>query len=354
MGKRVLVTGHTGFKGSWLSLWLSAMGADVFGYALSPPTRPSLFEEAAVAGVIDSTIGDVRDLESLLAAVEKAGPEIVFHMAAQSLVLRSYEDPVETFATNVLGTVHVLEAVRRARSKCAVVNVTTDKVYANDGRQQGYREDDSLGGRDPYSSSKSCAELVASAYRRSFFDVEEPPAVKLASARAGNVIGGGDWTPGQLLPDVVAALERGERVVLRHPDAVRPWQHVLDCLWGYITLAVRLSSDDDVSDGWNFGPPLTDARTVADVVDVISHRYGSSTGWAQDSVRHAHEEPELRLDAQKARDELSWRTRLSFEEALEWTAEWYQEHARGASARELCSMQIQRYRELVGADTDTG
>jgi CDP-glucose 4,6-dehydratase len=353
-GRRVFVTGHTGFKGSWLCLWLESMGARVYGYALDPPTRPSLFEEAGIARGIHSQIDDVRNFASVLAAVEHASPEVVFHMAAQSLVLRSYEDPLDTYSTNVLGTAHLLEAVRRYGSNCAVVNVTTDKVYENDGRPQGYRENDPLGGRDPYSSSKSCAELVASAYRRSFFDVEEGPAVTIASARAGNVIGGGDWTPGQLVPDVVAALESGQRVVLRHPEAIRPWQHVLDCLRGYIVLAERLFSGDNLSDAWNFGPPLSDARTVADVVDVIARRYGSSAAWVQDETRHAHEEAELRLDAQKATDELGWRTRLSLDEALDWTAEWYREHAAGRGARELCSAQIERYAELVGADADAG
>jgi CDP-glucose 4,6-dehydratase len=353
-GRRVFVTGHTGFKGSWLCLWLASMGARVHGYALEPPTQPSLFEQAAVADVIESQIDDVRNFASVLAAVEHASPDVVFHMAAQSLVLRSYEDPLDTYSTNVLGTAHVLEALRRSGSNCAIVNVTTDKVYENDGRQQGYRENDPLGGRDPYSSSKSCAELVAHAYRRSFFGDEGGHAVKLASARAGNVIGGGDWTPGQLVPDVVAALQSGERVVLRHPDAIRPWQHVLDCLGGYVLLAERLFSGDDLSDAWNFGPPLTDARTVADVVDVIARGYGSEAGWAQDDARYAHEEPELRLDARKAADELGWRTRLSFDEAIEWTAEWYQEHAAGTSARELCAAQIERYEKLVGADADAG
>jgi len=278
----------------------------------------------------------------------------VFHMAAQSLVLRSYEDPLDTYSTNVLGTAHLLEAVRRSLSNCAVVNVTTDKVYENDGRQEGYRENDPLGGRDPYSSSKSCAELVAHAYRRSFFDDEGGRGVKLASARAGNVIGGGDWTPGQLVPDVVAALQGRERVVLRHPDATRPWQHVLDCLSGYMTLAERLFSGGDLSDAWNFGPPLTDARTVAEVVDVIARRYGSSVGWVQDDARHAHEEAELRLDARKATDELGWRPRLPFDDAIEWTADWYREHAAGESARELCSAQIERYEGLARADADGG
>ena len=241
--KRVLITGHTGFKGSWLSLWLNSVGAHVSGFALTPPSEPSLYELARVDETVRSTIGDIRDLASLQRVVETAAPEVIFHMAAQSVVLSSYEAPVDTYSTNVMGTVHVLESLRRAGGRSTVVNVTTDKCYENKGWVWGYREDDRLGGHDPYSNSKACAELVAQAYRDSFFPPDDLArhGVGLASARAGNVIGGGDWTPHQLIPAAVAALLQGASVVLRHPEATRPWQHVLDCLSGYFLWHLRLS-----------------------------------------------------------------------------------------------------------------
>jgi len=345
-GRRVFVTGDTGFKGSWLCIWLDLLGSDVVGYALDPPTQPSLYERAGVAELVRSTIGDIRDLSRLTHAIREARPEIVIHMAAQSLVVRSYDDPVETYSTNVLGTVHVLEALRGLDLPCAVVNVTTDKCYENKRWLWGYRESDDLGGRDPYSSSKACAELVARAYRESFFPTEGPerPRVSIASARAGNVIGGGDWTPGQLVPDTVAALEAGRQVLLRHPNAVRPWHHVLDCLRGYLTLAERLYGDGIRFAGeWNFGPPESECWSVGELVETLALRWGVADSWVRDAESHAPEEERLRLDTSKAAQLLGWRTSLPLGVALEWVADWYRDLSHGADAGDLCRAQIREY-----------
>jgi CDP-glucose 4,6-dehydratase len=348
-GRRVLVTGHTGFKGSWLSVWLDMLGSQVFGYALDPPTQPSLYEQAGVAERMQSTIGDIRDMSALAAAIENARPEIVVHMAAQSLVLRSYENTIETYSTNVLGTLHVLEALRRLDFPCVVVNVTTDKCYENKRWPWAYRENDELGGRDPYSNSKACAELVVQSYRESFFPLDGPerPRVSIASARAGNVIGGGDWTPDQLVPDTIAALEAGEQVVLRHPEAVRPWQHVLDCLRGYLTLAENLHGNRArFSGGFNFGPPESDCRPVAELVETLARSWDVSDAWVRDTAHHAPEEAQLRLDSSKAAQLLGWRTALPLPVAVKWVADWYRALARGADAAELCTSQIRAYSTL--------
>jgi CDP-glucose 4,6-dehydratase len=349
-GRRVFVTGHTGFKGAWLCSWLDMLGAETYGYALEPPTEPSLYEKAGVDRIVRSTIADIRDLPELRRAIDRAKPEIVLHLAAQSLVLRSYEDPVETYSTNVLGTVHVLEAVRRTDRPCTVVNVTTDKVYENKGSSAGYREDDELGGHDPYSTSKAGAELVARAYRDSFFPLEAEggPLVSIATARAGNVIGGGDWTPAQLVPDAIGALIAGHPVALRHPDAVRPWQHVLDCLAGYLTLAERLHVDPRRYSGeWNFGPPDSDCVPVSELVEGIATRLGVDEGaWVPASEQHAHEERELRLDPGKAAELLGWRTALSLSTALDWTVDWYRAHANGGDTAELCRAQVDVYTDM--------
>ncbi len=344
--KRVLVTGHTGFKGAWLCMLLSSFGARVAGYALLPPTQPSLYELANVDELVDSTIGDIRDLEPLCGHVGKFAPQFVFHMAAQSVVLRSYENPVETYSTNALGTVHVLEAIRRMRRSCTVVNVTTDKCYENTGQSEGYREDAPLGGRDPYSSSKACAEMVGSSYRDSFFPVSRfaEHGVALASARAGNVIGGGDWTPRQLIPDTVAAFLQSRPVVLRHPGAVRPWQHVLDCLTGYLMLAEALARDPQrYAEAWNFGPADADAVPVSDVVESLGRYWGIEKAWVKDDASHAPEEDLLRLDSTKAARFLNWKPRLPIHDALRWVAEWYRDFHAGRDARTLCDEQIASY-----------
>jgi len=348
-GKRVFLTGHTGFKGSWLALWLNRLGAEVCGYALEPPTTPSLFEDAGVGKLVRSTIADIRDLGKLSAELTRFGPDIVLHLAAQSLVLRSYEDPLDTLSTNVIGTANVLEAVRRYGGRCAVVNVTTDKVYENRGWVWGYRENDPLGGRDPYSSSKACAELVAHAFRDSFFRASAglTPSIGVANARAGNVIGGGDYTPRQLVPDTVRALSEKTPVVLRHPEATRPWQHVLDCLSGYLMLAEALYGEPvRFSEDWNFGPADADTQPVSRVVEMLASHWNIKQIWVRDSGSHPHEEMALLLNSQKSRRDLGWACRLPLALALEWTATWYRRHAEGAAARALCVEQIERYETL--------
>lgn len=347
--RRVLVTGHTGFKGSWLCLWLNSVGARVAGYALEPPTRPSLYELARVDELVESTIADLRDMSALEQVVVSFAPEVVLHMAAQSVVLTSYEDPIETYSTNVVGTAHVLEAVRRASRPCCVVNVTTDKCYLNQGWVWGYRETDTLGGRDPYSNSKACAELLAQSFRHSFFPLESfaQHGVALASARAGNVIGGGDWTAHQLVPETAAAFARAEPVVLRHPEGVRPWQHVLDCLNGYLVLAETLASAPAVGSGeWNFGPAPGDAYTVARVVEALAAHWKLATPWVRAKGATPREERELRLDSTKANRVLGWRCRLSTEQAIAWVAEWYLGLQQQRDARQLCLSQIGRFAAL--------
>ncbi|RYY17500.1 MAG: CDP-glucose 4,6-dehydratase [Alphaproteobacteria bacterium] len=306
-GKRVFLTGHTGFKGSWLSLWLQAMGADLTGFALAPPTDPSLFQAADVAQGMTSIIGDIRDAGALAHALVTASPEIVIHMAAQPLVRASYDDPVGTYATNVMGTVHVLEAVRRAPGVRACVVVTTDKCYENREWVWGYREDEAMGGYDPYSNSKGCAELVTSAYRRSFFGES---GTATASARAGNVIGGGDWAVDRLIPDILRAVVAGEPVVIRNPHSIRPWQHVLEPLSGYLVLAQSLWTDPTgAAEGWNFGPRDEDARPVQWIVEQLCELWGDGASWVRDERLQPHEANYLKLDISKARARLGWEPR---------------------------------------------
>lgn len=349
--KRVLVTGHTGFKGSWLCLWLQSMGANVRGYALPPPTDPSLFDLANVAGGIASTIGDVRDLDGLCSTVDDFRPDIVIHMAAQALVRESYRDPVGTYATNVMGTVNILEAVRQAGNARALVVVTSDKCYENLEWAWGYRESDRLGGHDPYSNSKGCAELVTSAYRRSFFATtaagRRPCAV--ASARSGNVIGGGDFAADRLVPDLARAFAQGEKAVIRSPAAVRPWQHVLEPLSGYLLLARKLWEGDDgeFAAAWNFGPPEADVRDVQWVVQRFTELWGSDAAWSSESSNGPHEAGQLRLDCSKARSKLGWTPRLDLQTALTWTAEWYKAFCSAPSSlRDLTLRQLTDYTEL--------
>jgi CDP-glucose 4,6-dehydratase len=350
--RRVLVTGHTGFKGSWLCLWLHAAGARVAGYALPPPTRPSLYELARVDELVDSTIGDLRDMSALQAVIERFAPDVVLHMAAQSVVLTSYDDPIETYTTNVIGTVHVLEAIRRARRACSVVNVTTDKCYLNQAWPWPYRETDVLGGRDPYSNSKACAELVAQAFRHSFFPLSDLArhGVALASARAGNVIGGGDWTAHQLIPETVAAFARREPVALRHPEGVRPWQHVLDCLNGYLRLAEMLATAPAIASGeWNFGPPTSESYPVARLVETLAGHWQLDKAWVRTGVPAAHEERELTLDSSKAARALGWRCLLPIDQALRWVAEWYLGLEARRDPRQLCLAQVAQFDQLATA-----
>lgn len=327
-GRRVFLTGHTGFKGSWLSLWLQSMGTDVHGYALAPETTPALFEVADVARGMHSTLGDVRDATALHTAMAAARPEIVLHLAAQPLVPLSYEAPVDTFVTNVMGTVHLLEACRQVPGIRAVVVVSSDKCYENREQPQGYRESDPMGGHDPYSASKGCTELVVASYRRAFLAA---CGIPVASARAGNVIGGGDWTPSRLVPDVLAAFAAGTPVTLRNPGAIRPWQHVLEPLSGYLLLAQRLvESGPAFAEGWNFGPDDSDAKTVAWVVERLAEGWGPEARWAVADTPQVHEAHTLKLDCSKARAQLGWHARWHAGEAVARSLAWHQAWQSGA------------------------
>jgi len=341
-GKRVFMTGHTGFKGSWLSLWLQKMGAELTGFALAPPTAPSLFEVARVADGMTSIIGDIRDREALEAALVAADPEIVIHMAAQPLVRASYDDPVGTYATNVMGTVHLLEAVRRAPGVRAACIVTTDKCYENREWAWGYREDEAMGGYDPYSNSKGCAELVTSAYRRSFFNGDGKTAI--ASGRAGNVIGGGDWATDRLIPDILRAVEQGEAVLIRNPLAIRPWQHVLEPLSGYLTLCQALWHDPKAAaDAWNFGPRDEDAKPVQWIVERMCESWGDGADWTRDESVQPHEAHYLKLDISKARAGLRWSPRWSLGEALESIVAWHRAWRSGADMHDYCQSELERF-----------
>ncbi|MEW6562283.1 MAG: CDP-glucose 4,6-dehydratase [Pseudomonadota bacterium] len=345
-GKKVFVTGHSGFKGSWLSLWLQTMGAHVVGYSLPPPTQPSLFEVADTGRGITNIEGDIRDLAALKAALFAHRPEIVIHMAAQSLVRYSYREPVETYTTNVIGTVNLLEAVRNTPSVRAVLNVTSDKCYENREWIWGYRENEAMGGFDPYSSSKGCAELVASAYRHSFFSPEAYAnhGVALASARAGNVIGGGDWAEDRLIPDILRAISEKRPVEIRNPNAIRPWQHVLEPLAGYLMLAERLYNEGAMfAEGWNFGPSEDDARPVKWIVEYMTDRWDEGASWKADSASHPHEAHYLKLDCSKAISRLSWKPRWRLEQALESIVDWHKAYLRGEDMREYTLKQLEQY-----------
>lgn len=341
-GRRVFVTGHTGFKGSWLALWLSQMGAKITGYAL-PATDVSLFRQARIEGLLTHVDGDIRDLPALERAMMAANPEVVFHLAAQPLVRLSYETPVETFATNVQGTVHVLEACRRVRSLRSVVCITSDKCYENREWIWPYRESDPMGGHDPYSASKGAAELVISAYRSSFLHGD----TKVASVRAGNVIGGGDWAADRLIPDIVGALVAGQSPLIRSPDSVRPWQHVLEALSGYLMIAQRLAEGADwAASGWNFGPSDDDARAVGWIVDRMISTWGSGS-WAGADGPRPHEAKILKLDCSRARNELGWRPVLGLEGALDWIVQWHKAVAAGDDARSVTLAQLDQYRDRL-------
>lgn len=347
-GKRVFLSGHTGFKGAWLSLWLHLLGAEVTGYALEPPTTPSLFELAGVGELVHSVTADVRDLERLTAEMTKAAPEIVFHMAAQPLVRDSYRRPVDTYATNVMGTVNLLEAVRGCPTVRAVVNVTTDKCYENREWVWGYRENEPMGGYDPYSSSKGCSELVTAAYRASYFNPREYArhGVAVASARAGNVIGGGDWADDRLIPDCIRAIIGGETINIRYPRAVRPWQHVLEPLSGYLTLAGKLFEEGPrFCEGWNFGPGDDDCLPVELVVRLFCEKWGEGAAFKINGADHPHEAGMLRLDCSKARHFLDWRPKWGLEKALEMVVEWSKACQGGKDVRGVSLRQIGEYME---------
>jgi CDP-glucose 4,6-dehydratase len=349
-GKRVFLTGHTGFKGSWLSLWLQALGADVTGYALAPPTTTNLFTLANVGQNMRSQIADVRDLAALQNTVQQAQPEIVLHLAAQPLVRASYADPVTTYATNVMGTVHLLEAVRQTPGVRAVVNVTTDKCYENREWVWGYRESDPMGGHDPYSNSKGAAELVSASYRSSFFNpsTHATHGVALATARAGNVIGGGDWADDRLVPDMLAALQSGAPARIRSPHAIRPWQHVLEPLRGYLTLAERLYTEGPAfAEAWNFGPLDEDAKPVGWIAAEMTRLWGHEATWVADTGEHPHEAHYLKLDISKARARLPWTPLLRLPDALRLTIEWARQQQNGDDMHAATLSQIRSYQTFA-------
>jgi CDP-glucose 4,6-dehydratase len=348
--KHVFLTGHTGFKGSWLCLWLHLRGAHVTGYALAPPTTPSLFELAGINATITSIIADIRDADTLTAALHQAAPDIVIHMAAQPLVRDSYKIPVDTYSINVMGTVNLLEAVRTCPSVRAVVNVTTDKVYENHEWVWGYRETEPFGGHDPYSNSKACSELVTSAYRSSYFNPGEYDRhrVAVATARAGNVIGGGDWATDRLIPDIIRAVLADEPVKIRNPHSIRPWQHVLEPLSGYLTLAQKLyESGPEFAEGWNFGPSDDDAKPVGWIVQTICSLWGANARFELDSGDHPHEAHYLKLDCSKAHMRLDWQPRWDLETALHRIIEWVQVYNAAGDLRGCCMEQIKGYEQTT-------
>ena len=342
IGKRVLVTGHTGFKGSWLCLWLQIMNAKVYGLALQPTTKPTLFNEAFIGDGMKSMIGDIRDYKTVYQALKQSKPEIIVHMAAQPLVLYSYRQPVETYSTNIMGTVHVLEAAIKVGTVKAVVNVTTDKCYENNEKIIGYREDEVMGGYDPYSSSKACSELVTRAYRSSFF---KNAGVGLASARAGNVIGGGDWAADRLIPDILAAFQYAKPAIIRNPNAIRPWQHVLEPLSGYLMLAERLYKNKvQYSEAWNFGPNDSDAKSVLSIVEQMTASWGGKAKWKLDKKNYPHETNNLKLDISKAKAKLEWFPVWNLETAIESVIDWHKSWInKKENASEICKRQIIDY-----------
>jgi CDP-glucose 4,6-dehydratase len=345
-GRRVLVTGDTGFKGAWLALWLTELGATVVGFADGVPTRPSLWEAAGVGALVEHHDGDVRDAARVAEVVATARPEVVFHLAAQPMVRRSYAQPAETYATNVMGTVHVLDAIRRAGSVRVGVIVTTDKVYENREWPWGYREDEPLGGHDPYSSSKGAAELVTAAYRSSFFAGDGTAAI--ATARAGNVIGGGDWGEERLIPDIMRGALDGAAIAVRNPEAVRPWQHVLNPLSGYLRLAQALYDDPGQQGGWNFGPAFDDAQPVREIADRLTELWPGELDWDLDPGPHPHEAHFLALDSTKAREQLGWRPTWNLDEALAGIVAWYTALRDGEDMQRVTLAQIEAF-EAAGS-----
>lgn len=344
-GKNVLLTGHTGFKGSWLSIWLQQLGANVTGYSLAAPTTPSLFQEAGVASGMTSIEADIRDRDRLYTAIRDSNPDIVLHLAAQPLVRYSYDNPIETYEVNVMGTANLLEGVRLHSQAKSVVCITTDKCYENREWVWGYREDEAMGGHDPYSSSKGCSELVISAYRRSYFGDESPTS--LASGRAGNVIGGGDWAGDRLIPDIMRAMMDNKPVTIRNPNSIRPWQHVIEPLCGYLTLAQRQYEQGDAfSQGWNFGPTDDDAKPVGWIVDRLTNQWGDHATWELDGSEHPHEAHYLKLDISKAAGQLGHSPRLDLGIALDWTTAWYKAFQEGQDIRSMTESQIADFEKL--------
>lgn len=339
--KKILITGHTGFKGSWLTQWLTMLGAQVVGYALQPPSSPNLFEAANIASDCCSLHGDITDYPKLRQVLQDHQPEIVFHLAAQPLVRSSYKDPVSTFQTNVIGTVHLLEAARRTPSVRVVINVTSDKCYLNEGQSVHlFKESDPLGGHDPYSASKACAELVTASYRQSFYDPDGAPQPRLASVRAGNVIGGGDWAEDRLIPDLVRAYMAALPLVVRNPAAIRPWQHVLDPLHGYLLLARKLWDDARYAEAWNFGPVGPSYMTVGDMTRLAAETWQERLDITAAPQPEVYEAPVLGLDSSKSVQALGWLPKLSTKEAVEWAVLWYKHFHAGGDMRSITQQQI--------------
>ena len=340
--KKVFLTGHTGFKGAWLSLWLQSIGAIVKGYSLEPNTTPSLFTEACVGKDMESEIGDIRNLEQLTKSMVSFSPDVLIHMAAQPLVRLSYQEPVDTYTTNVIGTVNVLEAARKCPKLKVIVSVTTDKCYENKEWEWGYRENEPMGGHDPYSSSKGCAELVTSAYRRSFFSSKH--TASLASARAGNVIGGGDWAEDRLIPDILRAFEKSEPVLVRNPLSTRPWQHVLEPLSGYLVLAQELFlNGDNFAEGWNFGPKDEDCKPVSWILDQMVESWGGNASWSLDKNNNPHEAGFLKLDCSKASNRLKWNPKWNLKYTLKSIVDWHQLYINGDDLKKQCLKEIKTY-----------
>ena len=341
-GKKVYLTGHTGFKGSWLSLWLQSMGSIVKGYALEPNTNPALYNEAKVSEGMESEIGDIRNLEQLSKSMKSFNPDLLIHMAAQPLVRLSYIEPVETYATNVMGTVNVLESARNCSNLKAIVSITTDKCYENNEWEWGYRENEPMGGHDPYSSSKGCAELVTSAYRRSFFNSTNNASI--ASVRAGNVIGGGDWAEDRLIPDILRAFEASHPVIVRNPLSTRPWQHVLEPLSGYLVLAERLFEDgNEFAEAWNFGPKEEGCKPVQWILDKMVSSWGKGASWELDKNNNPHEAGFLKLDCSKAANRLKWKPKWELEETLDLIINWHQSYLKGNDVKKKCLNEINQY-----------
>ena len=340
--KKVFLTGHTGFKGSWISLWLQSMGAIVKGYSLAPNTSPNLFSVANVCENMDSEIGDIRDLQHISKSMLAFNPDVLIHMAAQPLVRLSYQEPVDTYATNVMGTVNVLESARFCANLKAIVSVTTDKCYENKEWEWGYRENEPMGGHDPYSSSKGCAELVTSAYRRSFFNTKETASV--ASARAGNVIGGGDWADDRLIPDILKAFEKSTPVIVRNPLSTRPWQHVLEPLSGYLVLAEQLfEKGDKFAEAWNFGPKEEGCKSVQWILDKMVSSWGKGASWELDKNNNPHEAGFLKLDCSKAANKLHWQPKWNLEKTLDLIINWHQNYGKGNDVKKECLKEINEY-----------
>ena len=344
--KKILITGHTGFKGSWLTIWLKKLGADITGFSKSVPTNPSLFETANIEKDIKSVVGNIQNYELLKETISKCEPEIIFHMAAQSLVIKSYSNPIETFSTNVMGTVNLLYAVKETKKAKIVINITSDKCYENNESLEGYSEEDPMGGHDPYSSSKGCAELITKSFRKSFFSSDHENNIGLASVRAGNVIGGGDWAENRLIPDIIRAIKNKENVKIRNPNALRPWQHVLDPLNGYISLAEKLWDDQKKhSEGWNFGPEKNEVKPVSWIIEEFNELWKNKINWVVGN-NELHEANNLILNCQKAKSRLGWNSKINTETALKMTIEWYTKYFDGKNMREVTEEQIIEFQKL--------